>query len=205
MNFDDIKRQAERHLGKDIVDKAEKVVRKKIEKEANKPTKHIIDVEDVKFTNEVSELIDEAKDRLKNNPETQSPVVAEESSLIDQNPESTSQNIVTKENNAKEEKAISVKSPATSTVDSHSANLLQTAVEQEYRYGRLGLGLGLSCIVGGIILGLNGVAGSTSWTAKLLALESEINDAAPGVVIFVVGMFMVWITKPKVKMKNLKG
>ncbi len=51
---------------------------------------------------------------------------------------------------------------------------------------------------------LNGVAGSTSWTAKVLGLESNLNDAAPGVVLFLVGMFMVFITKPKVRVGELR-
>lgn len=88
---------------------------------------------------------------------------------------------------------------------SHSAEVLGDAVKQEYQYGKLGLILGLATIIGGIILGLNGVAGSTSWTAKLLGLESKINDAAPGVVLFVVGIFFVYITKPRVKLGDLKG
>ncbi|HKX83235.1 MAG TPA: hypothetical protein VJL58_03355, partial [Pyrinomonadaceae bacterium] len=62
-----------------------------------------------------------------------------------------------------------------------------------------------SCIVGGVVLGLNGVAGSTSWTAKLLGMESSINDAAPGVVLFIVGLFIVYATKPNVTMKDIKG
>ncbi|HEX9000127.1 MAG TPA: hypothetical protein VGB07_09540 [Blastocatellia bacterium] len=91
-----------------------------------------------------------------------------------------------------------------SAKNSPSAHLIAEAIKGEYSYGKLGLVLGLSSIIGGIVLGLNGVAGSTSWTAKLLGLESKINDAAPGVVLFIVGLFMVWATKPRVKMKDLK-
>lgn len=69
----------------------------------------------------------------------------------------------------------------------------------------LGLILGLASIVGGIILGLHGITGHTSWTAKLLGFESSINDAAPGVVLFIVGIFLVYITKPRVKFHDLKG
>ena len=96
--------------------------------------------------------------------------------------------------------------PAKSPYDQNSPTerLITEAIKGEYSYGKLGLILGLSSIIGGIILGLNGVAGSTSWTAKLLGLESRINDAAPGVVLFVVGLFMVWTTKPRVKLRDLK-
>jgi hypothetical protein len=89
--------------------------------------------------------------------------------------------------------------------ESHSATLLNQAIRWEYIYGMLGLVLGLVSIVGGSILGLHGVAGSTSWTASVLGLKSQINDAAPGVVLFIVGIFLVWITKPKIKFGNLNG
>lgn len=83
------------------------------------------------------------------------------------------------------------------------AGTARIVIIMEYAYGVLGLLLGLCCIVGGCVLGLNGVAGATSWTASVLGAESTINDAAPGVVLFVVGVFLVWITKPKVKARNL--
>lgn len=83
------------------------------------------------------------------------------------------------------------------------AGTARFVVALEYAYGALGLVLGLACVLGGCVLGLNGVAGSTSWTASFLGAESQLNDAAPGVVLFIVGVFLVWITKPKVKAKNL--
>lgn len=88
---------------------------------------------------------------------------------------------------------------------SHSAVVVASAVKFEYIYGMLGLVLGLASIICGMILGLNGVAGATSWTARLLGLESKINDAAPGVVLFIVGIFLVWITKPRVSLRKLRG
>jgi len=88
---------------------------------------------------------------------------------------------------------------------SHLEKLLSQAIKGEYSYGKLGLILGLAAIIGGVVLCLNGVVGSTSWTASVLGMESQINDAAPGVILFVVGLFMIWVTKPDVKLKNLKG
>jgi hypothetical protein len=38
-----------------------------------------------------------------------------------------------------------------------------------------------------------------------MGLESSLNDAAPGVVLFVVGVFLVWVTRPKVDLKDLNG
>ena len=62
-----------------------------------------------------------------------------------------------------------------------------------------GLILGLACIIGGIILFLRGVTGSTSWTARFIGAESSITDAAPGAILFIVGLFMVFVTRFNVK------
>jgi hypothetical protein len=75
------------------------------------------------------------------------------------------------------------------------------AMTLEYVYALAGLVVSIVAIVTGAVLCLNGVAGSTSWTASALGLESNINDAAPGVVLFIVGLFIVWVTKPKVRLK----
>ena len=68
-------------------------------------------------------------------------------------------------------------------------------------YSVVGLVLGLICIIGGIILFLNGVAGSTSWTASMFRAESKISDAAPGAVLFIVGLFVVFVTRYRFKHK----
>ena len=62
-------------------------------------------------------------------------------------------------------------------------------------YSLAGLVLGLACILGGIVLALHGITGSTSWTASFIGTTSEISDAGPGVVLFVVGLFIVWVTR----------
>lgn len=66
-------------------------------------------------------------------------------------------------------------------------------------YSLGGLVLGLVCIIGGIVLFLHGITGATSWTAKFIGAESSISDAAPGAILFVVGLFIVWITRFGVK------
>jgi hypothetical protein len=76
-----------------------------------------------------------------------------------------------------------------------------TAIKLEYTYAMLGLILGLASIVGGVTLCLHGVAGSTAWTASFLGAQSNINDAAPGVVLFIVGLFMILVTRPRVSYK----
>ena len=65
------------------------------------------------------------------------------------------------------------------------------ALRYKFIYSMTGLFLGLVSMLGGIVLFLNGVAGSTSWTAKILGNESTISDAAPGAILFVVGLFVI--------------
>ncbi len=69
-------------------------------------------------------------------------------------------------------------------------------------YSIAGLVLGLVCIIGGIILFLRGITGSTSWTAKIIGAESKVSDAAPGAILFIVGLFIVFVTRYIVKVKN---
>jgi len=69
-------------------------------------------------------------------------------------------------------------------------------------YSVAGLLLGFVCIIGGIVLFLNGLVGSTSWTAKFFGAESNLNDGAPGAVLFIVGLFIVLITRYTLKVKN---
>ena len=66
-------------------------------------------------------------------------------------------------------------------------------------YSLVGLFLGLSCIISGSVLSLYGATGHTSLIASFLGLSTQLNDAAPGVVIFIVGIFMVLITRFQVK------
>ena len=73
-------------------------------------------------------------------------------------------------------------------------DLHRLGLKLKFAYSMVGLFLGLACIVAGVILGLSGVAGHTTWTASLLGLETNLNDATPGVIIFVVGIFFVLIT-----------
>lgn len=69
-------------------------------------------------------------------------------------------------------------------------------------YSLSGLVLGLACVLGGMVLCLHGVVGSTSWTTKFVDAESNISDATPGVVLFVVGLFVVWVTRFSVKVQK---
>jgi len=69
-------------------------------------------------------------------------------------------------------------------------------------YSLAGLVLGLACIVGGILLFFHGVAGSSSWVGEVIGVKSRLSDAAPGTVLFVVGLAVVWLTRFAVRVKQ---
>lgn len=82
-------------------------------------------------------------------------------------------------------------------------DLHRLGLKLKFAYSIVGLLLGLACIVAGVILGLGGVAGHTTWTASLFGFSTKINDATPGVIIFVVGIFFVLITRFKVRDRTI--
>jgi hypothetical protein len=77
------------------------------------------------------------------------------------------------------------------------------ALRHKFIYSMTGLFLGLVCVIGGIVLFLSGVAGSTNWTAKIIGSQSTMTDAAPGAILFVVGLFVVLVTRYNVKVKHI--
>jgi hypothetical protein len=88
---------------------------------------------------------------------------------------------------------------------SYAGQVLLETIRREYQYARLGLALGLTAIIAGAVLFFHGAVGSTSWTAKALGVfESKLNDAAPGTVLFVVGVFIIVFTRPRIKITEVK-
>jgi hypothetical protein len=69
-------------------------------------------------------------------------------------------------------------------------------------YSLSGLLLGLACIIGGILLFFHGVAGSSSWVGEVIGAKSKLSDAAPGTVLFVVGLAVVWLTRFAVRVRQ---
>lgn len=87
-----------------------------------------------------------------------------------------------------------------SLVDHSTDNRTQLALAKyQLIYSIIGLVLGLSSMLGGIVLFIKGVSGTMNWTAQILGAESNIVNAAPGAVLFIVGLFVVFITRYKFK------
>jgi hypothetical protein len=66
---------------------------------------------------------------------------------------------------------------------SDQSDIHRLGLKLKFAYSIVGLVLGLACILVGMILGLAGVTGHTGWTASLLGLSTNLNDAGPGVVV----------------------
>ncbi len=87
-----------------------------------------------------------------------------------------------------------------SLVDSRTNDETQIVLAKyQLIYSVIGLLLGLSCILGGIFLFALGVTGAMSRDLLILGSESKIINAAPGAVLFIVGLFLVVVTKYKFK------
>lgn len=82
---------------------------------------------------------------------------------------------------------------------STDATTQATLAKYQLFYSMAGLLLGLASVVGGIYLFIQGVSGQTDWTLKILGSESNIVQATPGVILFIVGLFMVFVTRYKYK------
>jgi hypothetical protein len=72
----------------------------------------------------------------------------------------------------------------------------------QFLYAVGGLFLGLLCIVIGMVLFLHGISGATGWLGRVFGVESRLSDAAPGTVLFVVGLAIVWVTRFQVRLRN---
>lgn len=66
-------------------------------------------------------------------------------------------------------------------------------------YSSLGLVAGVLFVLAGLVLFFMGISGSIEWSAKLLGASSSMANAAPGVVLFIVGLFTIFITRYRFK------
>jgi hypothetical protein len=61
-----------------------------------------------------------------------------------------------------------------------------------------GLMIGFSCIILGVILSIFGVTGYFSWSFAFGGINSSLTNAAPGVLLMIIGFFIIFITNYKV-------
>lgn len=80
--------------------------------------------------------------------------------------------------------------------------LWQRVLLYQFLYSIAGLLSGLLCVLGGILLVVNGFAGDGKWTAQFFGVT--VSDAAPGVVLFIVGVALVQLTRFTVRLSPKK-
>ena len=71
----------------------------------------------------------------------------------------------------------------------------QQIIRYQFFYAMAALALGFICIISGIALFFHGITGSTSWIAPIVGRETRISDTAPGTILFLVGVFLVYSTR----------
>lgn len=75
-------------------------------------------------------------------------------------------------------------------------------VRYQFAYSMVGLGFALICLVCGMILFLHGISPDSShWSADIFGFK--VNDAAPGIVLFLVGVAVAQFTRFDVSIKRL--
>ncbi|MEI6294122.1 MAG: hypothetical protein WCP36_10585 [Methanomicrobiales archaeon] len=74
-------------------------------------------------------------------------------------------------------------------------------IETEKKYSKYGLIAGIICVVFGVALFLLGVTGAIDWSLKVGGAESTLTNAAPGVVLAVIGFLIIFVTKPSISVK----
>jgi len=79
--------------------------------------------------------------------------------------------------------------------------LVEKLAEPQRTIALFGLIVGVVCVLGGLSLFFAGITGSANWTAKFLGFQSTLTEAAPGVILFVVGVVVIWITRLKIVIK----
>ena len=70
--------------------------------------------------------------------------------------------------------------------------LIKMHLRYKFIYSILGMILGLFCILGGLLLFLNGIVGSTNISTNIFGSETSITDAAPGSILFFLGLFLTY-------------
>ncbi len=70
-----------------------------------------------------------------------------------------------------------------------------------FLYSIFGFIIGIFCVIAGVILFLHGAISNTSWTTKILSLEIELTDQAPGLAFGILGLLIIFVTRFKVKSK----
>jgi hypothetical protein len=85
-------------------------------------------------------------------------------------------------------------------------HLIRTHLLFKFIYSTIGLILGFLSIIAGAYLFIRGITGQTQFSATIFGNNTSLTDAAPGTILFIVGLFLVIVTRyTKVKLKTNDG
>lgn len=87
------------------------------------------------------------------------------------------------------------------TIDT-DPEIASNIVQSERQQAKYGLICGVSCIFLGILLLVLGIPGSIDWSFKSGIIESSLKNAAPGIVLFIVGFLIIAATKFNITIKK---
>ncbi|MBR0872629.1 hypothetical protein JQ633_19865 [Bradyrhizobium tropiciagri] len=71
-------------------------------------------------------------------------------------------------------------------------------IEADSKAGRFGRASGFCFVIAGLMLILLGAAGGTTIAVSLVGLSINLNDAAPGIVLAIVGLSLYFVYRPNV-------
>jgi hypothetical protein len=81
---------------------------------------------------------------------------------------------------------------------------LKHIADLQFKYSVVGLVLGMASIILGCILLYVGITGESSFAANAVGMKTELNDAAPGTVLLIIGLLIIYVTRFKFTVKKRK-
>jgi hypothetical protein len=67
--------------------------------------------------------------------------------------------------------------------------------KHQYNISLIALFLGTIIFIGGLILFFHSLNGRTKWVVSFLGIHSELSDAPPGIVLCIIGLFVIYINR----------
>jgi len=80
------------------------------------------------------------------------------------------------------------------------ADIVNKSIKVQTMYSIAGLIIGTFIVGLAYFLVVHGIAyPDSSWSLRLLGMESQLSDAGPGVILMVVGLFVIYVTRLKIE------
>ena|SRR5271157_1961610 len=83
-----------------------------------------------------------------------------------------------------------------------STEIAELIIKAEENKSKNGLIAGLICVFLGVILCIIGVTGFINWNFAFGGINSSLTNAAPGVLLMIIGLFIIVVTNHRVTVKK---